>query len=59
MAVLVIAIIIIRYLADDTIKDEDDVSKYLGIDTLASFPLLKGQNNKTTKSTKSKKKKSK
>ena len=56
LAVLAIAFIIIRYLADDTIKDEDDVSKYLGIDTLAAFPLLKGTNNKTIKT---KKKKSK
>ena len=59
MAVLVILIIMIRYLADDTIKDEDDVSKYLGIDTLAAFPLLKGVNTKTTKAKKTKKKKSK
>ena len=62
LAILAIAFIIIRYLTDDTIKDEDDVAKYLGIDTLAAFPLLKGQNNKTTKTTKTtktKKKKSK
>lgn len=58
LAILALAIIIIRYLADDTIKDEDDVSKYLGIDTLAAFPLLKGQNTTTTKTTKKKKKKS-
>ena len=56
LAVLAIFIIVIRYLADDTIKDEDDVSKYLGIDTLAAFPLLKGTNNKSKKT---KKKKSK
>ena len=59
LAVLAIAFIIIRYLADDTIKDEDDVSKYLGIDTLAAFPMLKGTNNKTTKTKRIKKKKSK
>lgn len=56
LAVLAIAFIIIRFLADDTIKDEEDVSKYLGIDTLAAFPLLKEVNNKTKKT---KKKKSK
>ena len=54
LAVLAILIIVIRYLADDTIKDEDDVSKYLGIDTLAAFPLLKGTNNKATKTKKKK-----
>lgn len=59
LAVLAILIIVIRYLADDTIKDEDDVTKYLGLDTLAAFPLLKGQNNKTTKAAKTKKKKAK
>ena len=56
LAVLAIFIIVIRYLADDTIKDEAAVSKYLGIDTLAAFPLLKGTNNKSKKT---KKKKSK
>ena len=41
LAVIAILIIVIKYLSDDTIKDEDDVRKYLELDTLASFPLLK------------------
>ena len=41
LAALAILIIIIRYLSDDTIKDDDDVTKYLGLDTLAQFPLIK------------------
>lgn len=41
--ILALAIIIIMYMSDDTIKTADDVRKYLGLDTLASFPLIKGQ----------------
>lgn len=47
LAILAIAIIIIRHLADDTIKDDDDVQKYLGLDTLAQFPLMKDTSKKT------------
>ncbi|MBR2754823.1 MAG: polysaccharide export protein [Lachnospiraceae bacterium] len=49
LAILAIFIIAIRYLADDTIKDDEDVKKYLELDTLAQFPLLKGQTTKTAK----------
>lgn len=49
LAVLAILIIVVRYLADDTIKDTEDVKKYLGLDTLAQFPLLKTQTAKPTK----------
>lgn len=41
LALLAIIIIVVRYLADDTIKDDDDVKKYLELDTLAQFPLMK------------------
>lgn len=44
-AVLAIAIIILFYLMDDTIKTEDDVKKYLQINTLASIPLEKTKKN--------------
>lgn len=37
-AFFVIGILVVRYLMDDTIKDEDDVEKYLGLNTLAAFP---------------------
>ena len=46
LAILAIAIIVIRHLADDTIKSDDDVKKYLGLDTLAQFPLIKGKASK-------------
>ena len=48
-ALLVSAVVIIRYLMDDTIKDEDDVQQYLQLNTLASFPYIKGKDEQTTK----------
>lgn len=36
--VISIAIIIIRYLLDDTIKTPDDIERYLGLSVLASIP---------------------
>ena len=38
-ALFVSAIVIIRFLMDDTIKTSDDVEKYLGLSTLALIPL--------------------
>ena len=35
---LAIAAIVLLYMLDDTVKDEDDVRKYLGVNTLAAFP---------------------
>lgn len=37
--VLACAIVIIRSLLDDTIKDTDDVEKYLGLSTLSMIPI--------------------
>lgn len=42
-AMLVIVIIIVRLLLDDTIKSEEDVKKYLGLNTLAMIPLEDGE----------------
>ena len=39
--VLAMGVIIMLYLMDDTIKTEDDVRKYLQMNTLAAFPLEK------------------
>lgn len=47
--ILALAIIIIRYLSDDTIKSDDDVKKYLNLDTLAQFPLIKTTNSRKAK----------
>jgi len=38
-AFLVIAIVLITFFMDDTIKNSDDVEKYLGLSTLALIPL--------------------
>lgn len=45
-ALLAIGIISGRYLLDDTIKNEDDVRKYLDINTFASFPDEKPKKKK-------------
>lgn len=50
--VLAVAVIIVLFLMDDTIKTEDDVKKYLGLNTIASIPEDLG-----TVTTKKKKKK--
>ncbi len=53
---LAIAVILIRYYSDMSIRDEDDVRKYLGLGTLASIPYeksiegeLTGKNDKKAK----------
>ena len=45
-ALLMIAIITIQYLLDDTIKTDEDVRKYLQLDTLAQIPYVKGLDEK-------------
>lgn len=50
------AIIIIIHLMDDTIKDSDDIEKYLGLSTLAMIPIEAGT-QKATELTKKKRKK--
>ncbi len=36
--ILILAIVVIRFLVDDTIKSPEDVEKYLGLSVLASIP---------------------
>lgn len=50
-----LAVIFVRYFSDMSIRDEDDVRKYLGLGTLAAIPYEKS----ISKDHKSKKKKSK
>lgn len=40
---LSVAVIVIIYMMDDTIKTTDDIEKYLGLNTLASVPLRQGE----------------
>lgn len=44
-----IAVIIVLYLMDDTVKTADDVEKYLGLNTLTSIPLREGEQKKRRK----------
>lgn len=39
--ILMIGILVVLYMMDDTIKDSEDVRKYLNLDTLAAFPAGK------------------
>lgn len=50
-----VAIVVVTYLVDDSIKTPDDVEKYLGVSVLASIPVLENE----AKSGKKKKKKKK
>lgn len=47
--ILMAAAIIIQYLMNDTILKEEDIEKYLGINTLAQLPLVKGSKKRTKK----------
>lgn len=37
----------IRHMMNDTIRKEEDIEKYLGINTLAKYPLAKGEKKRT------------
>ncbi len=42
-AFIAIAVVIVIFLLDDTVKTADDVEKYLGLNTLTSIPLKEGE----------------
>lgn len=42
-AMMMIALIVILYISDDTLKNEDDITKYLRLNTLATFREDKGK----------------
>ena len=45
--VIFMGIYLLLYLLDDTIKSEEDVEKYLKLNTLASIPLEYAEENKS------------
>lgn len=47
--VIAIAVIIIRFMLDDTIKAQEDVEKYLGLSVLGLIPELESADNKKKK----------
>ena len=49
-AVLAVAVLIMLHLLDDTIKNEEDVKKYLQLNTLAAIPLEKKRGTRKKKS---------
>lgn len=55
-AFLVIVILVILFLMDDTIKTQEDIEKYLGISVLATIPIQKESGSSTKKKSKRKKK---
>ena len=44
---LVAAIVVVRFLLDDTIKTEEDVQKYLQLNTLAACSINRGNEGET------------
>lgn len=54
-AVVVIAVVVIRYLLDDTVKTREDVEEKLGLSCLALIPLDEGMNVEGAAKTKKKK----
>ena len=53
--IIVIAVVVIRYLLDDTVKTREDVEEKLGISCLALIPLDEGMNVEGAEKTKKKK----
>ncbi len=56
---LAVAVLLVQYFLDDTIKDSDDVERYLKLNTIASIPLernVDGRPGRVTKKLFSKKK---
>lgn len=54
---IVLFIVIILFILDDSIKTPEDIEKYLGISVLASIPMEKGSSSSKKKKKKSKAKK--
>ena len=53
--VLAIAVLVVKFLLDDTIKSSEDVERYLGITNLSLIPLTEEEYNGHSSSTKKKK----
>lgn len=47
-AVAAMAVIVVLFLLDDTIKTSEDVEKYLGLSTLALIPVMQGETRKSS-----------
>lgn len=47
---LAVAVIVLMYIMNDSIRTSDDVEKYLGLNTLGTIPLEEGVNKRRTRS---------
>lgn len=54
--VVAIAVLVVRFILDDTIKSAEDVEKYLGITNLSLIPLTEEEYNGSSKNSKKKNK---
>lgn len=45
-AILVCGILVVQFILDDTLKNEDDIQKYLGTATLGMIPVMKNKGDK-------------
>ena len=52
---LSVAIILIAYISNDTVKTQEDVEKYLGLSVLGTIPLTETDRKKKKKKQKQKK----
>ena len=50
----VCAVILVKYLMDDTIKSSEDIEKYLGLSTLALIPVQEDESDKAKRHRKKK-----
>ena len=57
--ILSVAVVIIRFILDDSVKTEDDIEKYLGCPMLAAIPYAEILDDSTAKKKKNRKKKGK
>lgn len=55
LAYLSVAIILIAYISNDTVKTQEDVEKYLGLSVLGTIPLTETDRKKKKKKQKQKK----
>lgn len=45
-AILVCGILVVQFILDDTLKNEDDIQKYIGAATLGMIPVMKNKGDK-------------
>ncbi|MDD3361318.1 MAG: Wzz/FepE/Etk N-terminal domain-containing protein [Hespellia sp.] len=49
LLIVAMGFILLRYFMDDTLKNEEDIEKYLGLNTLAAIPIERERRRKTTR----------